>query len=340
MPALKIKGSPYRVRSKGKEYWYAWRGGPRLFATPGTPAFLQELSEVVASRHRPDASTISGLIAMYRASDEFTDLAQSTKDLWSPWLDRIRDYFGGLKVKVFERPGIKPEIRRWHKSRKGTPRAAYTGMQVLSRLLAFAIAEGKLAGTNPCLKLVDHYESNRADMIWLQDDLDKLLAVASPEVGWAARLAIHTGLRRGDLLKLSWTHIKGLSIEIKTGKSKGRRTALIPIDPPLKALLDEIPKRATTVLTSSDRRPWTGDGFGSSWWKAIQEAGLRDRRLRFHDFRGTAATNFFRAGFTVREIAETLAWSEDRVERLIDRYVKRDEIMLDRIRRMEALGQG
>jgi hypothetical protein len=41
----------------------------------------------------------------------------------------------------------------------------------------------------------------------------------------------------------------------------------------LRSLLDSIPKRATTVLTSSDKRPWTGDGFtslraGSSTWES------------------------------------------------------------------------
>jgi len=37
----------------------------------------------------------------------------------------------------------------------------------------------------------------------------------------------------------------------------------------------------------------------------------------------------------LREIAEILGWSEDRVEKIINRYVKRDEILRDRIRRIE-----
>jgi len=67
----------------------------------------------------------------------------------------------------------------------------------------------------------------------------------------------------------------------------------------------------------------------------MKDSGLSDTELHFHDLRGTAATNFYRAGFTSREIAQTLAWTEERVERLIDRYVKRDEILKDRIRRMD-----
>jgi integrase len=154
-------------------------------------------------------------------------------------------------------------------------------------------------------------------------------------MAYAARLAALTGLRRGDLLKLSWVHVSKFAIDLKTGKSRGRKTVTIPITGELRALLDSIPKIATTVLTSSNKRPWTGDGFGSSWWKLIQVAGLRDKGLRFHDFRGTAATRLFLAHLTLREIAQILGWSEDRVEKIIDRYVKRDEILKDRIRRME-----
>jgi hypothetical protein len=35
-----------------------------------------------------------------------------------------------------------------------------------------------------------------------------------------------------------------------------------------------------------------------------------DRDLHFNDLRETAATKFYIAGFSMREIAETLAWEE------------------------------
>jgi integrase len=284
----------------------------------------------------PDGSKISGLVAQYRASDDFQTLAPKTKDLWAPWMDKIRDHFGTLSLRQFDRVTIKPEIRRWHTSRKATPRAADTGLQVLSRLLAFGMAEGKLA-SNQCEGIPHLHKSNRADVIWTVEEMDALLAHASPEVTHAVRLAALSGLRKGDLLKLAWghVHLEKNYIELKTGKSRGRRTVLIPITSELRSLLESIPKLSPTVLTSSKKRPWTEDGFGSSWWKTVQDAALGDAGLRFHDFRGTAATNFFRAGFTYREIAETLGWSEERVERLIERYVKRDEIIKDRIRRLD-----
>ena len=95
------------------------------------------------------------------------------------------------------------------------------------------------------------------------------------------------------------------AIVLTTGKSKHRREAIIPLYDALRDVLERIPKRATTILTSSHRRPWTADGFGSSFNKAKNDAGMAERDLHFNDLRGTAATKFYVAGFSMREIAET-----------------------------------
>jgi integrase len=163
--------------------------------------------------------------------------------------------------------------------------------------------------------------------------LAKLLAVASPEIGWAAQLAKHTGLRQGDLLRLAWSNVSDTHIEIATGKSRNRRAALIPMHSALRELLRAIPKRASLVLTNSRGLPWRG--FGSSWNKAMKDAGLDSHDLHFHDFRGTFATVVY-GKLETKEIAQTLGWSEQRVERIIERYVNRETILRDRIARMDS----
>lgn len=322
----------HAVKAKGRIYYYAWRGGPRINSEFGTPEFHAEFAETRNPLAGLDTKRLSAWITLYRASDEFKGLADTTRRVWAPWLDLVRDEFGDLSIRQFERPKIRVDIRRWRNKWKDRPRAADTGKQVLSRILSYAVAEGGLT-TNPCEGLPNLYQSNRAEIIWDDDSLNRLCKAASPEVANAARLAALTGLRQADLLKLAWSHVGANAIEITTGKSRGRRTAIIPLTRDLKRLLKALPRRSTAILTNSDGRPWRG--FGSSWNKAMKACGLSDTGLHFHDLRGTAATNFFRAGFTTREIAQTLGWSEDKVERLIDRYVKRDEILRDRIRRMD-----
>lgn len=333
MTKVSLKGL-HVVRSKGRVYCYAWRGGPRIHAQIGTSEFHAAFAEARNPLADLDTKRLSAWITLYKASDDYKRLADTTRRVWAPWLDLIRDEFGDLSIRQFDRPKIRVDIRRWRNRWKDRPRAADTGKQVLSRVLSYVVAEGGLAG-NPCEGLPNLYQSNRAEIIWDVGSLERLCKAASPEVGNAARLAALTGLRQADLLKLAWSHVGANAIEMTTGKSRGKRTAIIPLTRDLKRLLKSLPRCSTVILTNSEGRPWRG--FGSSWNKAMKASGLSDSGLHFHDLRGTAATNFFRAGFTTREIAQTLAWSEEKVERLIDRYVKRDEILRDRIKRMDRV---
>jgi integrase len=336
MAMIDLKGL-YTVTAKGRTYHYAWRGGPRIKAAHGTPAFAAEFAEHHAGRKAGDKDKLAGLCAKFRASDAWNGrgpkpISDKTKASWKTWLDRIQDEFGELSVKQFDKPGLRPIIVKWRDRYAATPRAADMAIQVLSRLLSFGVAEGLLLH-NICKGAIDGiYHADRSGLIWTDVELTELEKHASAEIMQAARLAALTGLRQADLLRLSWSHVKANSIEIATGKSKRRKTTLIPVYGELRAHLDGLKKRATTILVNTDGRPWR-TGFGSSWAKACDKAGIE--ALHFHDLRGTAATRFYRGGLSIREIAEVMTWSEDYVEGLINRYVKKDELLLDRIRRLD-----
>jgi integrase len=325
------------VRAKGRTYHYAWRGGPRLRGEPGTPDFMASYNEAIEQRRTPDKSRFRFVIADYKASGDYKKLAESTRTQWGKWLDRISDYFGELRIAQFDRPEkIRPVIRRWRNQWAGTPRTADYGLQVLSRVLAHAVDPlGKIAG-NPCEGIKHLYNNDRSEIIWPDSDITHIKKTCSAEIADAVDLAGHTGLRLGDLMRLSWSHVGDDAIMVATGKSRQRREAIIPLYDGLRAVPARIPKRATTILTNTRGRPWTVDGFGSSFNKAKVDAGMSDRDLHFNDLRGTAATKFYIAGFTMREIAETLAWEEESVEKIIRRYVGRSAAIKARIRKLET----
>lgn len=352
MPNVKLEGV-HRVTSKGRDYYYAWRGkgAPRLMAVPGSPAFVQELAVALEARQpKAGKGTIDELVTLYRASDAWTtQIGDRTREAWGPWLDKIRAHFGSLRVSQFDRPQIRPYIRRWRDEFRATPRAADMALQALSRLLTFGQHEGLLSD-NACAAIPKIYSANRSELIWREEDLEQLGRHASTELMFAARLASLTSLRKSDLLRLTWTHVSPNSIEISTGKSGQRKTTLIPVYSELRLLLDEIRAhhadmaerfkaqgrkdivQPMTVLANSRWKPW-GAGFGASWNAAKVAAGLEG--LHFHDLRGTAATRFYKANLTTKEIAQILTWNEARVEALMDKYVKRDELLRDRIRRLD-----
>lgn len=325
-----------KVRSKGHTYYYAWRGGPRLAGTPGSPEFMQSYNEAIEQRRTPDKNRFRFIVADYKGSADYKKLADSTRDQWGKWLDRIAEYFGGLRTAQFDRPEkIRPVIRRWRANWAETPRTADYALQVLSRVCAHAVELGKIAG-NPCEGIKHLYSNDRSEIIWTDADIAQLKTSCSIEIAHAVDLAGHTGLRLGDLLRLSWSHVGAEAIVLTTGKSRHRREAIIPLYGPLREVLARIPKRATTILTSSKRRPWTADGFGSSFNKAKMDAGMSDQDLHFNDLRGTAATKFYIASLSMRQIAEMLAWQEESVEKIIRRYVGRSAAIKALIRKLEA----
>src|SRR5262245_22594694 len=134
---IEMKGL-HRVHSKGNTYFYAWRSGPRLRGEPGTPEFVAAYNAAIADRVPPDTIKFKSLVVLYRASNDFKKLADSTRKEWNRWLDRIAEYFGELRVAQFDRPEkIRPVIRRWRNKWNDHPRTADYGMQVLSRILSY-----------------------------------------------------------------------------------------------------------------------------------------------------------------------------------------------------------
>lgn len=341
MVQVELKGL-HKVTARGRDYWYAWRGGPRLTGEPGTPEFMASYNEAVESRTAPAGNTVHAAIVSYRNSPAYKALAPSTRKQWSRWLDTIDAYFGALRQAQFGRPEkIRPIIRKWRATYADRPRAADYGMQVLSRVCSHMVDPMGVIPSNPCEGIKRVYAADRSDIIWTDDDIARIKAAksATEELGWAVDLAAHTGLRLGDLLRLSWSHVGANAIEIPASKSRraGKRpkNAIIPLYADLRAILERIPRRATTVLTSSRGRPWTVNGIGSSIHTAKADSGLDAADLHFHDLRGTAATKFYLGGLGVRVIAEILAWDEDTVDRIIRRYVGRQAATLEAIRLLD-----
>lgn len=336
MVKVDLKGIA-KVRAKGHTYHYAWRGGPRLRGEPGSPEFLASYNEAIENRRTPDKNRFRFVVADYKASGEYKKLADTTREQWGKWLDRIAEYFGELRIAQFDRPEkIRPVIRRWRNQWADTPRTADYALQVLSRVIAHGVDPlGKISG-NPCEGIKHLYDNDRSEIIWTDSDVAHIKKTCSTEIAHAVDLAGHTGLRLSDLVRVAWSHVGEDEILLTTGKSRHRREAIIPLYGALRDVLARIPKRATTILTNSRRRPWTADGFGSSFNKAKIDAGMADRDLHFNDLRGTAATKFYIADFTMREIAETLAWEEESVEKIIRRYVGRAAAIKARIRKLET----
>lgn len=306
-------------------YYYAWKGGPRLHGAPGSPEFVAGYQEAHQSRKRPEARSLARLVAMYLDSPEFRGRADSTRKEWRRWCDLIReDDIGALPAPALEDSKVRRHFVAWRNKWAETPRAADYAVQVLSRVLSWAIEAGEIEN-NFALKISKLYEGDRAEVIWTEDEIARfIIGAPSTEVAFIVPLACLTGLRREDLASLKWLEVGALAIVKPTSKSRGRKTATVPLLPETRALLDTIRTHrpgADYVLTNTRGDQWTPSGLSHA------VGGFGGKRL--HDCRGTFATTLRLAGLTGPQIADIMGWEEARVERLLSVYVDREAIVRD-----------
>ncbi len=351
IPISRILPGVHRVRkvlASGDiaELWYAWRGGPQILRAAGKSDILlaQEIAkrtpaavEAYQSERRPKADHrfLFSLITRYLSGPEFQNsLAPRTQRDRRKFLDRARAELGDMELRALEARGARSTLIRWRDQYSTTPKTADELLGALSIVLQWATDRGEIAN-NPAKDFPRIYRSNRADVIWLPQDLAKLLPHCSAELGHAVRLATLTGLRLGDLLKLPWNAVGESAIVWQTGKSRGRRTVVIPIFAPLRELLSDIPRvNSVTILNSARSRPWKEAGLGTAFRIAKTNAGIVG--LRFHDLRGTAATNFIRASLDLDDVATILGWQKAKVQEIAARYITAEEIgraMIEKVRR-------
>jgi integrase len=121
-------------------------------------------------------------------------------------------------------------------------------------------------------------------------------------VGSRARLAlallVHTGQRRGDVIRMGPQHDRDGALHVKQEKTGAE--LIIPIHPELAAVIAATPSGHLTFLTTRFGRPFEGSGF-SHWFRdACDQAGLP--HCSPHGLRKAAARRLAEAGCTAHEI--------------------------------------
>jgi integrase len=319
-----------------KTYWYAWKGGPALRGAPGSPEFHASYNEAVAQKLKPPTGVLFGLLRQYQDSEDFRSLADSTRRGYVPLIARIERDFGDFPLAALSDRRTRGVFMAWRDKiavASGRRQADYA-WKVLARVLSWSCNRG-LISANPCVRGGRLYRSGRSDSIWTTDDEAAFLRSAPAHLHLPLLLALWTGQRQGDLLRLPWSAYDGRYIRLR--QSKGKMPVTIPVGAPLKAALDATPKRSTIILTNSDGAPWTSDGFRASWGKASKRAGIIG--LTFHDLRGTAVTRLAVAECTEPEIAAITGHSLRDVRSILDaHYLHRDPALAESaIRKLEGL---
>ena len=118
----------------------------------------------------------------------------------------------------------------------------------------------------------------------------------NPHIWPIVVFAIETGMRRGEILSLSWDNV-----------ALKRRIAFLPMTKNGSSREVPLSNKAVSVLqqqrtiTGSSPFPVNSNAFRLAWDRLRGRAGLND--LRFHDLRHEAISRFFELGLNIPEVA-------------------------------------
>ena len=326
--SARVMQGAHRVAAKGRVYWYAWRGGPQVWAgaAGAEEAAAEEIFEgwrdVV--RGRAAKGTVARLVADYRGSPEFASLAASTRSLYHGFLDQIAARFGPMSLDEFNGRVGRAGIRDWRTS--VTPRTADQVRSIIGAMATWARQTDQAERDfYPTADMRGLY-SAPPQRSWTRAEIDRAMAGLPPHLSRVVALALNTGLRRSDLCAITWAAIDWDAGVMRWHTTKGRkfrRLAVIDLTPALRWALERCPRgEAVTVLTNSRGRPWKPTGLATSLDKALDALQIEGR---LHGLRRAAATHLAAQGLSSREIARRLGWSEAEAEAMTATYVDEEE---------------
>lgn len=326
---VKIKGI-HKVKRRladgsTRVHYYAWRGGPKMLSAPKTGAFALEYAAHKRSETVKDVATIDTLIRHFTGTNaapnpDWLALAETTRRDHEYAFALIRKQWPGLPAALTQQKGMKGDIRKWHRSFSANPRKADKLLFSLSKVFSYAVAD-ELIEKNPCTGISRIYNGSRKDVVWTPAQVAVFRQGASAHLRLPFEIAINTAQRQGDILAMSWKDYDGTHLFIR--QSKGGKRVKVRVHRDLKAMLDAMPKDTIRILTNSRGRPWTKDGFKTSWGKECARLGISG--VTFHDLRGTFITERKREGSTAEQIAGVTGHSISEINTVLERHYLADD---------------
>jgi integrase len=249
-----------------------------------------------------------GLPAVFRAMARITerlDTPGSMPAITTAWLDEMRpqwapstrkdrEAIGALICKAFAEYHASdvttPDANQFLKKWAAKPRYYNVARGVLSQILRYAAVHGHREGYNPIDNIKGAKVDARKRMV-TDDDLVTMRAALSVGTHTAGILAVFdiailTGLRVGDIIKLRWQDVKADGLHIvqqKTGTAQ-----VIGWSDDLRATVNACGtgQRIGHIIKTRSGAPYTYSGVKSAWDRALVRCGLED--LHIHDLRGRA----------------------------------------------------
>jgi integrase len=319
----------------GGKYWRFRRGDLKaaLPGKPGDPEFHKRYGELLAQSERkapePDKESFAWLVARYRKSAEFNALRPLTRLDYDKTLDLIVAELGEQPFALTTSKMIK-QVRDDHAA---TPRKAHKFKQMVSRLYSWAAEEG-LAEGNPAAAIKRLKVRAKAITPWSEAEIAAFLSTAPQWLQTPILLALYTGQRREDVVRMTWADYQGSIIRVKQSKTGE------PLDIAChKALRSHLSSIKTAfggpIARNAKGRPFTANSLSQAIRRQIGEMEGFPRDRSIHGLRYAAAARLDDAGCTLTEAVAVLG---HRTYQMAHRYMAQRRASEAAMRRQELRG--
>jgi integrase len=233
-------------------------------------------------------------------------------------LNHLLPFFSDMPLLHINVSAIRKYRQERHAEKQLPAATVNRDLSVLRRILYWGVEEGFLS-SNPVGRLrMERERRTKRPVMSLREE--QLLLAASPEhLQRIITCALHTGMRRGEILSQRWEDIDfdNRILHVSHSKTPEGEAREIPLTNRLYIMLLAHRKKSGVIFT------YGGDSIKiikTTWASSLRRSKMR--HFRFHDLRHTANTRMMLAGVLQEVRREILGHSSQRSRDVNDRYTQ------------------
>jgi len=225
----------------------------------------------------------------------------------------LKAYLGEYNLAAIT-PDLVAQYRDKRLEKGKSPATVRLELALLSHLYTIAIREWRVGLVyNPVANVRKPSPGAARNRRLSVEEKERLLAAcdahSNPMLGWIVRIALHTGMRQGEILTLERDQVDLARRIVRLNQTKNDTSRTVPLSPPAtstfrEALAHPVRPADTNLLfwgepgRDGKRRPYV---INRVWAQAVARAGLRD--FRFHDLRHEAVSRLVEAGLSDQQVS-------------------------------------
>ncbi len=206
--------------------------------------------------------------------------------------------------------GITPDmIEKYKTARRAAVSPATVNLELacLKTIFNKALEWGKIE-VNPAGKIKKFKLNNCREKILSGEEARRLIECAVPALRPVLAIALKTGMRRGEILALTWPAVNFIKSFILIENSKSGKSRKVPMSPAVREVLKAIPQVSDFIFYNPETKTHI-----KSVTTAFETARGKDKAnlpgLRFHDLRHTFATWYMENGGDIVALSKILGHS-------------------------------